>query len=51
MDDLYREMIVDRYKNPRMKGTLDPYTYRYEDHNHYVGSDVVYLETDEWGDR
>jgi nitrogen fixation protein NifU and related proteins len=50
MDDLYREMIVDRYKNPRMKATLDPYTYRYEDHNPLCGDQmVVYLETDENG--
>jgi len=23
MDDLYRELIIDRYKNPQMQGNLD----------------------------
>ena len=50
MDDLYRAQIVDRYKNPRMKHTLDTFTYRYEDHNPLCGDQmVIYLETDDAG--
>jgi len=50
MDDLYRDMIVDRYKNPRMKKALDSYEYRYEDHNPLCGDQmIVYLHTDESG--
>jgi nitrogen fixation NifU-like protein len=37
MDDLYREQIIDRYKNPRMRGTLDPHDYSYEDDNPLCG--------------
>jgi nitrogen fixation NifU-like protein len=37
MDDLYREQIIDHYKNPRMKGTLDPHDISYEDDNPLCG--------------
>ncbi|MGD0576150.1 MAG: Fe-S cluster assembly sulfur transfer protein SufU [Anaerolineales bacterium] len=37
MDDLYRELILDRYKNPRMRGTLDPHDISYEDDNPLCG--------------
>ena len=37
MDDLYREQIIDRYKNPRMRGKLDPHDYSYEDDNPLCG--------------
>ncbi len=37
MDDLYRELIIDRYKNPRMRGKLDPHDYSYEDDNPLCG--------------
>jgi nitrogen fixation NifU-like protein len=40
MDDLYREQIIDRYKNPRMRGTLDPHDYSYEDDNPLCGDEV-----------
>lgn len=40
MDDLYREVIIDRYKNPRMKGTLDPQDYTYEDDNPLCGDRI-----------
>jgi nitrogen fixation NifU-like protein len=29
MDDLYREQIIDRLKNPRHRGELDPHDYSY----------------------
>jgi len=37
MDDLYREQIIDHYKNPRMKGVLDPHDISYEDDNPLCG--------------
>ena len=37
MDDLYREVIIDRYKNPRMRGVLDPHDYTYQDDNPLCG--------------
>jgi nitrogen fixation NifU-like protein len=40
MDDLYREQIIDRYKNPRMRGTLDPHDYSYEDDNPLCGDEI-----------
>jgi nitrogen fixation NifU-like protein len=40
MDDLYRDQIIDRYKNPQMKGTLDPHDYSYEDDNPLCGDRI-----------
>ena len=40
MDDLYREQIIDRYKSPRMRGTLDPHDYSYEDDNPLCGDRI-----------
>lgn len=40
MDDLYREQIIDRYKNPRKRGTLDPHDYSYEDDNPLCGDRI-----------
>ena len=37
MDDLYREVILDHYKNPRNHGTLDPHDFSYEDENPLCG--------------
>ena len=37
MDDMYREVILDHYKNPRNKGTLDPHDFTYEDENPLCG--------------
>jgi nitrogen fixation protein NifU and related proteins len=37
MDDMYREVILDHYKNPRNKGTLDPHDFSYEDENPLCG--------------
>lgn len=37
MDDLYRDLILDHYKNPRHKGTLDPHDFSYEDENPLCG--------------
>lgn len=37
MDDLYREVILDHYKNPRNRGTLDPRDFSFEDENPLCG--------------
>jgi nitrogen fixation protein NifU and related proteins len=39
-DDIYREIILDHYKNPRNKGTLDPHDYTYEDVNPLCGDEI-----------
>lgn len=40
MDDLYREVILDHYKNPRNYGTLDPHDISYEDDNPLCGDKI-----------
>ncbi len=40
MDDLYREQIIDRFKNPRHRGELDPHDYSYEDDNPLCGDRI-----------
>ncbi len=40
MDDLYREQIIDRYKHPRARGTLEPHDYSYEDDNPLCGDRI-----------
>jgi nitrogen fixation NifU-like protein len=40
MDDLYRELIIDRYKNPQMQGILDPNDFTYEDDNPLCGDRI-----------
>ena len=37
MDDMYRELIIDHYKNPRHHGSLDPADVSYEDDNPLCG--------------
>jgi nitrogen fixation NifU-like protein len=39
-ESLYREIILDHYRNPRNKGTLDPADYSYEDTNPLCGDEV-----------
>ncbi|HET9233087.1 MAG TPA: SUF system NifU family Fe-S cluster assembly protein [Candidatus Eisenbacteria bacterium] len=39
-DSLYREEILDHYRNPRNKGTLDPADFSYEDVNPLCGDEV-----------
>jgi len=38
--DLYREIILDHYRNPRNKGTLDPNDYTAEDVNPLCGDEI-----------
>ena len=40
MDDLYREVIIDRYQNPRFRGALDPHDFSYEDDNPVCGDHI-----------
>lgn len=40
MDDLYRELIVDRYKNPLYRGSLDPHDITFEDENPLCGDHI-----------
>jgi nitrogen fixation NifU-like protein len=50
MDDLYREQIIDRYKNPLMRGELDPHDFTYEDDNPLCGDRIrIDLRVDEAG--
>lgn len=47
MDDLYREMILDHYRDPRNKGRLDPADISYEDDNPLCGDEIhLYLRLD-----
>lgn len=48
MDDLYREIIIDRYKNPHYKGALDPNDFSFEDDNPLCGDQIrIDLRVDE----
>ncbi|NTU75692.1 MAG: SUF system NifU family Fe-S cluster assembly protein [Anaerolineaceae bacterium] len=40
MDDLYREVIVERYKSPQYKGELDPHDFSYTDENPLCGDNI-----------
>jgi nitrogen fixation protein NifU and related proteins len=40
MDDLYRELIIEHYKNPGYKGELDPADISYEDENPLCGDHI-----------
>jgi nitrogen fixation NifU-like protein len=40
MDDLYRELIIDHYKNPHYRGELDPNDITYEDDNPLCGDHI-----------
>lgn len=48
MDDLYRELIIDRYKNPQFRGELDPHDITFEDENPLCGDQIrIDLRVDE----
>jgi nitrogen fixation NifU-like protein len=48
MDDMYRELIIDRYKNPQYRGHLDPHQIAFEDDNPLCGDHIrVELQVDE----
>lgn len=50
MDDLYRELIIDRYKNPAYRGSLDPHDISFEDDNPLCGDHIrIELRVDPTG--
>ena len=50
MDDLYREIIIERYKSPQYRGELDPHDITYEDENPLCGDHIrIDLRVDESG--
>jgi nitrogen fixation NifU-like protein len=40
MEDLYRENIIDHYKNPQFRGHLDPNNIHFEDDNPLCGDHI-----------
>ncbi len=40
MDDLYREVIIEHYKNPGYRGNLDPNDITFEDENPLCGDHI-----------
>ena len=50
MDDLYREIIIEHYKNPSHRGHLDPHDIAFEDSNPLCGDHIqVELRVDKDG--
>lgn len=50
MDDLYREVILDHYKNPQYRGELDPHDLSFEDENPLCGNHLrIDLRVDDAG--
>jgi nitrogen fixation NifU-like protein len=50
MDDLYREVILEHYKNPVHKGELDAHNHDFEDENPLCGDFIhMDLQVDENG--
>lgn len=50
MEDLYREVIIEHYKNPQFRGTLDPHDISFEDENPLCGDHIrIDLRVDENG--
>ncbi len=48
MEDFYRELIIDRYKNPQYRGTLNPADISFEDDNPLCGDHIhIDLRVDE----
>lgn len=40
MDDLYREVIIEHYKNPAYRGVLEPNDYSFADENPLCGDHI-----------
>lgn len=50
MDDLYREVIIERYKSPLYRGELNPHDISFEDENPLCGDHIrIDLRVDEDG--
>ena len=50
MDELYRDYILDHYKNPRNFGELEPHDLEFHDHNPLCGDELgVHVVVDDEG--
>ena len=50
MDDLYRQVIIERYKTPLFRGELDPHDISFEDENPLCGDHIrIDLRVDDNG--
>ena len=50
MDDLYREVIIEHYKNPAYRGHLEPHDIQFADNNPLCGDHIeVTLQLDKEG--
>jgi nitrogen fixation NifU-like protein len=50
MDDLYREVIIEHYKNPGYRGHLDPHDIQFADSNPLCGDQIeITVRTDDRG--
>ncbi len=50
MDDLYREVIIEHYKNPSYRGHLDPHDISFADNNPLCGDHIqIDLNVDDHG--
>jgi nitrogen fixation NifU-like protein len=50
MDDLYRELIIEHYKNPGYRGELNPHDISFEDENPLCGDHIrIDVRLDEEG--
>lgn len=50
MEDLYREIIIDRYKSPHYRGHLEPHDIYFADNNPLCGDHIeITLRVDEQG--
>ena len=49
LEDLYREIILDHYKNPRNRGSLEPPAVRSEGHNPLCGDEIEVFLTVDYG--
>lgn len=51
MDDLYREIIIERYKSPQFRRELDPHDISFEDENPLCGDQIrIDLRLNEQGE-
>src|SRR5918998_1913516 len=50
MEELYRDYILDHYKNPRNFGQLEPHDLEFHDHNPLCGDELgVHIAVDDEG--
>jgi nitrogen fixation NifU-like protein len=48
MDDLYREVIIEHYKNPGYRGHLDPHDIQFADNNPLCGDHIeITIQTED----